>query len=66
VVGAKLLKAACESRLWVRYCLPGYLAPMPAAEGEAAETAGKRTYTALTAGFRLTAAVPDIGADGGP
>jgi hypothetical protein len=30
---------------------------MSAAEGEAAETAGKRTYAALTAGH-LTAAVP--------
>jgi hypothetical protein len=32
-----------------------------AAEGEAAETAGKRTYAALTAEHRLTAAVPCTG-----
>jgi hypothetical protein len=31
---------------------------MSAVEGEAAETAGKRTYAALTVGVRLTAAVP--------
>ena len=37
----------------VRYCLPGHLAAMSAAEDEAAETAGKRTYAALTAGLRL-------------
>ena len=49
-------------RLGVRYCLPGHLAAMSAAEGEAAETAGKRTYAALTAGLRLTAVVPGTGA----
>ena len=35
---------------------------MPASEGEAAETPGKRTYAVLTAGLRLTAAVPGTGA----
>jgi hypothetical protein len=39
---------------------------MSAAEGETAETLGMRTYAALTAGFRLTAAVPGTGAGGGP
>ena len=39
---------------------------MSAAEGEAAETAGKPTYTALTAGLGLTAAVLGIVADDGP
>jgi hypothetical protein len=41
----------------VRYCLPGYLAPMSAAEGEAAKTAEKRTSTTLTAGIRPVADV---------
>jgi hypothetical protein len=35
------------------YCLPDHLAAMSAAEGEAAETAGKRTYAARRAGLRL-------------
>jgi hypothetical protein len=40
---------------------------MSAAEGEAAETAGKRTCGALTTGLRLTAAVPGTGAaEAGP
>ena len=34
---------------------------MAAADSEAAETAGKRTYAALTAGHRLTVAVPCTG-----
>jgi hypothetical protein len=38
------------------------LAVMSAAEGEAAETAGKRTDAALTAGLRLTAVVLRTGA----
>jgi hypothetical protein len=46
----------------IRYCLPGHLAAMSAPEGEAAGIAGKRTYGVLTAGFRLTAAVPGTGA----
>jgi hypothetical protein len=29
---------------WVSYCLPGHLAAIPAAEGEATETAGEPTY----------------------
>jgi hypothetical protein len=33
---------------------------MSAAQGEAAETAGKPTYPALTAGLRLTAVVLGI------
>jgi hypothetical protein len=48
--------------LWVRYCLPGYLPAMSTAEGEAAETVGKRTYAALTAGLGPTAVVPHTGA----
>ena len=44
-----------------QYCLPGHLAAMSAAVGEAAETAKKRTTTALTAGVHLTAAVPGTG-----
>ena len=45
------------------YCPAGHLAAMSAAEGEAAETGGKRTYTALTAGLsRRTAAMPGTGA----
>jgi hypothetical protein len=38
------------------------VAARSAAEGEAAETVGKRTYAALTAALRLTAAVPGTGA----
>jgi hypothetical protein len=37
-----------------------HLATMSAAQGEAAETAGKPTYAALTAGLRLTAVVLGI------
>jgi hypothetical protein len=48
-----------------RYCLPGLLAAMPAPGGEAATTAGKRTYAALTAALHPTAAVLGAGADGG-
>jgi hypothetical protein len=33
----------CEGRLGVRYCLTGHLAAVSAAEGEAAEIAGKQT-----------------------
>ena len=52
-------------RFSVRYCLPGHLAAMSAAEGEAAETAGKRTGAALTAGLHLTAAIRAPGRGGG-
>jgi hypothetical protein len=49
----------------VGYCLPGQVAAMSAAEGEAAGTAGKRTCAALTAGLHLTAAIRAPGRDGG-
>jgi hypothetical protein len=39
---------------------------MSPAEGEAAETARKPTYAALTAGLRLTAVVLRTGRDDGP
>jgi hypothetical protein len=52
-----------QRRLRVRYCLTGHLAAMSAAPGEAAEIAVKRTYAALTAGLRVTAAVPAPGRD---
>jgi hypothetical protein len=49
-----------QVRFGSRFCLSGHLAAMSAAQGEAAETAGKPTYAALTAGLRLTAVVLGI------
>jgi hypothetical protein len=46
--------------LGVTYSLTGHLAAVSAAQGEAAETAGKPTYAALTAGLRRTAVVVGV------
>jgi hypothetical protein len=50
-------------RQHVRYCLPGHLAALSAAEGEAALDRGKADVAALTFARRQTAAVPCTGVE---